>query len=258
MHKIVYAFSIGRDHSTASTPNGLGEADQPMHRMSVKKIRPMLRRIGRPALLGTLRRTSPLSDIWGYDRGTPVDRYYIESFLASYRQDIVGRTLEVRDALYTKRYGTAVTQSDVLDIDSSNKEASLIADLCASDGLPSMAFDCFILTQTLQYIYDTSAAIDTAHRLLRPGGVLLVTVPSVSRIDPDESGEYWRFTALSCSRLFAASFGHENTTVKSYGNVLTCVASITGMAYEELSQKELTKNDESFPLIIGVRAVKAI
>jgi hypothetical protein len=226
--------------------------------MHTRKIRLWLRRFGRPARLGTLRRTSPLSDFWGIDRGTPVDRYYIESFLAGYRKDIVGRTLEVNDREYTARYGTAVTQSDVLDINSANKQATLIADLSAGEGLPSMAFDCFILTQTLQLIYDTRAAIGYAHRLLRPGGVLLVTVPSVSRIAPGNCCDYWRYTAASCSRLFAESFGPENTTVKSYGNVLTCIAFLAGMAYEELSTEELATNDEAFPLIIGVRAVKAV
>src|ERR1700676_3198928 len=136
-----------------------------------RKIRLWLSRITRPAMLGALRRTSPLSNNWGFERGTPVDRYYIESFLAEYRQDIVGRVLEVKDPGYTRQYGTAVTQSDVLDIDSSNKEATLIADLSAADRLPQSAFDCFILTQTLQLIYDTRAAIDNARRLLRPGGV---------------------------------------------------------------------------------------
>jgi hypothetical protein len=205
-----------------------------------------------------LRRTAPLSDFWGIDRGTPVDRYYIESFLAAYQQDIVGRTLEVNDREYTTRYGASVTQSDVLDINPANKLATLIADLSAGDGLPSMAFDCFILTQTLQLIYDTRAAIGNACQLLRPGGVLLATVPSVSRIAPGSCSDYWRYTAASCSRLFAESFGSENTTVRSYGNVLTCIAFLAGMAYEELSPEELATNDEAFPLIIGVRAVKPL
>jgi hypothetical protein len=225
--------------------------------ISARKLRLLLSRIGRPARLGTFRRTSPLSDVWGSDRGTPVDRYYIESFLAGYRQNIVGRTLEVKDSEYTRLYGIGVTQADVLDIDPSNKQATLIADLSTTDGLLSMAFDCFILTQTLQCIYDTRAAIENAHRLLRPGGVLLATVPSVSRIDPDSKGDYWRYTAASCSRLFGESFGPANTTVTSYGNVLTCIAFLLGMAYEELSEEELAKNDDAFPLIIGVRAVRA-
>jgi len=216
-----------------------------------------LRRAKRPALLGTLRRTSPLSDVWGFDRGNAVDRFYIESFLTEHSQDIVGRTLEVESPYYTTLYGAGVTICDVLDIDSSNKNATLIADLSAADLLPSDAFDCFVLTQTLHLIYDTRAAIRHAYRLLRPGGVLLVTVPSVSRIVPESKNDYWRYTAASCSLLFEEAFGRENTMVRTYGNVLACIAFLTGMAAEELSRQELEKNDAAFPLLIAVRAVKA-
>ena len=40
-----------------------------------------LRRRRRPVLLGSLGRTRPVSYHWGYDRGLPVDRWYIERFL---------------------------------------------------------------------------------------------------------------------------------------------------------------------------------
>lgn len=221
-----------------------------------RKIGVWLRRIRRPAIPGVFRSTSPLSNSWGNDRGTPVDRYYIERFLSAHRQDITGRTLEVHDSRYTERFGTGVTKADVLDIETENKEATLVADLSVADQIPSETFDCFILTQTLQYIFDTRAAIKNASRLLRPGGVLLLTVPSVSRIDPVSRGEYWRFTPASCKRLLAEPFGLENISVKGYGNVMTCVAFLQGMAYEELSQKELTMNDDAFPLVISVRATK--
>lgn len=226
--------------------------------MNAHKARLFFNRITRPATLGIFRRTSPLSEVWGYDRGTPVDRYYIEKFLLEYQQDIAGRILEVKDSEYTRRYGTAITQTDILDIDKTNKNATIIADLSTGEGLPSMAFDCFILTHTLQYVFNVRAAIDNAYRLLRPGGVLLVAVPSVCRIDTSCGGDYWRFTAASCARLFSESFGLENTTVRSYGNVLVCIASLMGMAFEELSAEELTKNDDAFPLIIAVRAVKSM
>lgn len=193
-----------------------------------------------------LRSSLPLSEVWGFDRGTPIDRYYIERFLARNRQDIVGRTLEIKSSAYTMQYGTAVTRADVLDIDASNKDATLLADLSVAEQLPAAAFDCFILTQTLQFIYDTRAAIQSAYHLLKPGGVLLATVPSVSRIDRD-SADYWRYTAASCTRLFAERFGAENTTVKSYGNALTCIAFLAGIAHEELSHEELDKNEEPFP-----------
>lgn len=237
-----------------------------MMEMLLNKVRPArhqrlqhrLRRLSRPAWLGTIRRTTPLSNTWGFDRGTPVDRYYIEHFLEEHRRDIRGRVLEIRDSAYTDRFGVGVDHRDVLDIRHTNAHATIIADLSAADTVPSDTFDCFILTQTLQLIYDMRAAIAHSHRILRPGGALLVTVPVVSRIVPRYGlqGDYWRFTAASCALLFGAVFGAEQITVHSYGNVLTAIAFLTGMACEELSSRELETHDPYFPLIMAVRAVK--
>ncbi len=221
--------------------------------------RRQLRRMAHPAWLGTLRRISPLSAEWGFDRGTPVDRYYIEQFLVEQQADIRGRVLEVRNSDYTQRFGQDVTRADVLDIDPTNPRATIVADLTIAEAVPADQFDCFILTQTLQFIYDTRAALRHAHRLLRPGGVLLVTVPSISRIAPRYGlrTDYWRFTQASCAALFGAVFGVERVTVQSYGNVLTGMAFLTGMACEELTRRELEAHDDYFPLIIAVRAIKA-
>jgi SAM-dependent methyltransferase len=216
-----------------------------------------LRRLTRPALLGTLRRTSPLSDHWGYDRGTPVDRYYIEAFLAERRDDIRGRVLEVKDSAYTERFGHSVVRRAVLDIDPANPAATIIADLAAT-ALPPAQFDCFLLTQTLQYIYEPSAAIAEAHRLLAPGGALLATLPALGRLDRSNMAtDYWRFTPAACARLFGEVFGADRITIRAYGNALATIAFVTGMAAQELSKRQLQVRDERFPLLIAVRAAKS-
>jgi SAM-dependent methyltransferase len=226
----------------------------PNHGIALQK---RLKRMYRPAWLGTLRNTRPLSDCWGYDRGMPVDRYYIEAFLQQHRQDIRSHVLEVHDKRYTERFGVGVELSDILDIDSSNVRATVVADLSKPNQIQSEAFDCFILTQTLHLIYDVRDAIIQAHRILRPGGVLLVTVPSVSRINPEYGlkCDHWRFTVASCQKLFAEIFG-ATVEVSSYGNVLACIAFLAGLASQELSFRELEAHDDHFPLIIAVRAVK--
>ena len=156
-----------------------------------------VRRLRYPSTDGLLS-VRPKSDHWGWDRGTPVDRYYIERFLAAHAGDVRGNVLEVKDADYTKRYGRDVVRTDVLDIDPANSQATIVADLSTGEGIPESFFDCFILTQTLQYIYDVRGAVAQCERLLRPGGVLLVTVPSLSRIVHGAGLEwdYWRFNHI--------------------------------------------------------------
>jgi len=201
----------------------------------------------------------PKSDHWGWDRGTPVDRYYIERFLADHAGDVRGNALEVKDADYTKRYGHDLVRTDILDIDAANPQATIVADLATGEGIPESSFDCFVLTQTLQCVYDTRAALGHASRILRPGGVLLATVPTVSRairkFEPIR--DYWRFTPAACTQLFADRFGQHRITVRAYGNILTSIAFLTGMAAEELSEKERERDDPDFPLLVTIRAVKA-
>jgi SAM-dependent methyltransferase len=220
------------------------------------RLRRSLWRTFRPARLGSLGRGRPLSRNWGYERGNPVDRYYIESFLADHRQHIRGRVLEVKDSTYTTRFGTGVESAEVLDINAENPRATVVADLSAADSLAAEQFDCFILTQTLQFIFDTKAALAHAHRILRPGGVLLATVPAVSRIDPSLSMDYWRLTAASCAVLFEGVFGAGQVRVRSYGNVTSAVAFLAGAAQEDLRPDQLDLIDESFPVVIAVRATR--
>ena len=218
-----------------------------------------LRRRKRPLWLGSLRSTAPVDDDFGYGRGKPIDRWYIERFLAEHAADISGRVLEVKDRGYTRRLGRSVTQAAVVDIDPDNPRATHVADLAAGDGLPARAFDCFILTQTLQYVFDVPAALRHAHRVLAPGGVLLITLPAVSRIpiDRPQLTDYWRFTPLALQRLLADAFGDGAVAVRGDGNVLAQVAFLEGLAVEDLTVAELRADDAAHPLLVCARAVRA-
>jgi len=217
-----------------------------------------LRRLRRPAWLAPFR-TAPASAFWGLDRGTPVDRYYIERFVAAHRADIRGHVVEMHDSRYTDQFGTGVTRRDVLDIDGGNPNATIVADLTAAGAVADDTFDCFVLTQTLQFILDVPAALAQVHRVLRPGGVALVTVPAVSRLAPGYGLErdYWRFTPASCTALFAAAFGPGAAEVRGDGNVRSAMAFLAGLAWEELPRAALDAHDDFFPVIVSVRAVKA-
>jgi SAM-dependent methyltransferase len=212
-----------------------------------------------PLLLLRLARGRPVSDHWGYDRGLPIDRHFIERFLDEHRSDIRGRVLEVKSGDYARRFGSSIDHIEVVDIDPSNDEATVVADLAGATALPDEAFDCFILTQTLQYVYDVGAALREARRVLRRGGVLLATAPCVSRVSTEarHPSDYWRFTEASCRELVAREFEDTHALVRSYGNVLSCAAFLSGLAVEDLPRGRLELQDARFPLLVAVRAVRS-
>src|SRR5215203_4909822 len=79
--------------------------------------------------LGSLKRTRPISRNYGWERGTPIDRFYIDRFLTRHATDITGRVLEIGDDEYTRGYGAdRVTKSDVLHASEGNPSATIVAD----------------------------------------------------------------------------------------------------------------------------------
>lgn len=218
---------------------------------------------GRPAMgrvrFGDFARTAPIDSYFGFGRGTPVDRFYIESFLARNRDDIAGRVLEIDNAKYSQRFGAErVVQQDVLHVRPGNPHATIVGDISVADVLPHDSFDCIVLTQTLQYIFDLRAAVTQLHSALKPGGVVLVTLPGISQIDPDYSDGtwYWGFTAASASRLFREAFHGGSVSVESHGNVFAAVSFLHGVALEEVLPAKLLVQDASYPVIVTVRARK--
>jgi SAM-dependent methyltransferase len=230
-----------------------------------RPLRPVRRaavewRRGRPPNLGDLRRTTPIDPNWGYERGKPIDRMYVERFLEAHRGDIRGRVLEIGAPDYTRKLGgTAVEKVDVLHAKPGNPEATIVGNLTDAPHIPSDAFDCAILTQVLQYVYDVRAALATLHRILAPGGVLLATAPGITKIssaDDEQWGEWWHYTARSLRRLAEEAFGEGKAEVRPYGNVLTAAAFLYGLTPADLPEEHLEVEDPLYEVILGLRAVK--
>jgi SAM-dependent methyltransferase len=206
---------------------------------------------------------TPVSCIFGLDRGLPIDRYYIEGFLSVHSPDIRGRVLEIGDNSYTQKFGKdRVTTSDVLHYVPGNSRATIVADLTCANQIPSDTFDCIIFTQTLQFIYDMQAALYHLYRILKPGGVLLATSTVIAKIarreGVDSWGEYWRYTAQGAGYLFRKYFPKENVKVETHGNVLVSIAYLHGLSAEELDAHELDYLDPDYEVVVTVRAVKPL
>jgi SAM-dependent methyltransferase len=209
--------------------------------------------------LGDFARTAPISDSFGFDRGKPIDRYYIENFLGKSADDIRGRVLEIGDNDYTLRFGgSKVDMSDVLHVDARNPHATIVGDLSKSGILPSDAFDCIVLTQTLHLIFDMRKALAELARSLKPGGTLLITVPGITRVDRGEWGYtwYWSLTDLALAQLLAEFFDKEDVLVETFGNVFAAVCFLQGLAVSEVPTSKLDVLDPSFPVVVTAKVVK--
>jgi hypothetical protein len=208
---------------------------------------------------GHLGTTRPISLDFGWDRGTPIDRYYIEKFLASRAEDIAGHVLEIGDDTYSRRFGgVQITRQDVLHVAADHPKATITGDLTREGVLPENTFDCIIFTQTLQLLFDLDEAVLRLYRALRLGGVLLLTAPGISQIDRGEWRDhwYWSFTSTSVRRLFERAFDAEALEINTEGNVFAAITFLHGIALEEVDGQNLDVNDPAYPVVITLRAQK--
>lgn len=206
-----------------------------------------------------LRRLTPVSEAFGFDRGTPIDRWYIDRFLEDHRATISGRILEVGDRRYTDAFGTAARTVDVLELQP-GRGVTVVADLESGDGVPAESYDCVIATQVLSFTFDLASVARHLHRALAPGGTALVTVPGISPVsdyDDARSGDYWRLTERSLTRIFEGAFGAGSVDCRTYGNVLAASAFLYGLAAEDLESAELVAHDPRYPVLVAVSAHRA-
>lgn len=222
-------------------------------------MRQAVRRRMRPPGHGVPGRAEPVSRNFGYDRGTPVDRWYIERFLGGHADDIRGRVLEIGDDAYSRRFGHDIARQDVLHVMPGSPGATIVGDISRPGTLPDEAFDCLVITQTLHLIYDMPAAVGHLRRSLAPGGVLLLTVPGVSSVDPGEWGGtwYWSLTPSALERLLADTFGEGNVSVEAFGNLYAATSFLHGLAVEDIDPSMLAAQDDSYPLVVCARARRA-
>jgi hypothetical protein len=225
-----------------------------------RRVRTAYRFVKRDAIhFGDFGRTAPFSKVFGFDRGRPIDRYYIENFLTRHSSDIRGCVLEIGDNSYTIRFwGSNVTRSEVLHVKTGYPRVTIVGDLSDPATLPAGAFDCVILTQTLHLIFDMHKAIAAVERSLKPGGVLLLTTPGISPIDRGEWKRtwYWSLTEPALTRLLELGFDHKDISMESYGNVFAAICFLQGLAIHEVQAAKLDILDEAFPIVVAARAVK--
>jgi SAM-dependent methyltransferase len=204
---------------------------------------------------GNLRRSEPFSDQFGFDRGTPIDRFYLERFLDAERAAIRGHVLEIQVSGHARKFGRELQRVDTLDI-SAQFSPTYQCDLAdAGTVVPSDTYDCFLLPNTLQHLARLEEALAQALRVVKPGGVILASAAGLARLTtPDE--DFWRFTAEGWRMVTARMWPGCAVDVRAHGNCLAAVAGLYGLAVEEMTRAELEIEDERFPVLTTIKCVK--
>jgi len=199
-------------------------------------------------------RARPYSRRYGTDRGTALDRVYIERFLEHHSDAIHGEVLEANDDNYTKMFGTSC-RAHVVDIRTTNERATIIADLCVPGSLPRERFDCVILTHTLQLLEDPAVALANICASLVPGGTALITVPSLSRLDLGNT-DYWRWVPAGLDVLCRRTMPDSDVQVSSFGNAGAGAAFFVGLSAQNVGRRLLGRDDPQFPVVTCARVDK--
>jgi hypothetical protein len=208
---------------------------------------PGVKRARLTVLFGDLALTESLTD-WGFQRGLPVDRWYIESFLKEHAYLVRGEVLEVKDDAYATRFGASSV--DVVDIDGSNERATIVGDLCDPTTLRPARYDAAIITQTLQFVNDVEAALRNLITSLRAGGSLLISVPALSRLDGQ--GDRWRWTPAGLQQQLRGAIAdrHADVEVSGLGSGLSARAFLFGLAADDLPNEALAVHDPDLPMVV--------
>jgi len=218
------------------------------------RARCLLRGLGLPRW-GNLRRPRPFSDCFGFDRGTPVDRYYLDAFLKTHRAGITGDVLEIQMSQYTERYGHGVRRAHSVDI-SPRFRPTFLCDLARADlVVPSDAYDCFLLPNSLGNLRDVEGCLRQALRVVKPGGVILATAAGFVPLTPD-CPDYWHLSAAGWQEIAARVWPACVVRVESHGNCLAAVAAMLGLAWEELTPAELDATDPRYPVLVTLACRK--
>jgi SAM-dependent methyltransferase len=215
-------------------------------------LRRLIRGFERPRW-GNLRRTSPFSSNFGFERGTPVDRYYLHRFLDAHRALIAGHVLEVQADSYTRRYGHDLARVDTFDI-VGDFDPTYRCDLARADRvIPTAAYDCVLLPNTLQHVRDLDAALRQLWRILRPGGAILASCAGLLPLTGDVA-DYWRLSPDGWQTTLQAAWPSAGLVIQGHGNCLATLAAQLGLALEELTDAELNVHDARFPVLTTILA----
>jgi SAM-dependent methyltransferase len=119
-------------------------------------------------------------------------------------QHVTGRCLDAGSgrAPYKARLEERGVEVLTIDIENRSGDVDIIGDLQNMPAVASASVDAVICTEVLEHVPDPAAALGEIERVLRPGGVLVLSVPHLSPIH-EAPHDFYRYTCFGLSHLLS-------------------------------------------------------
>lgn len=129
-----------------------------------------------------------------------ITRPRLERFLERHASQ--GRTLDIGAG--ADWYGRYFPNRTTLDIEQRpGVQLDIVGDAHDLSMIPDASYDVVLCTEVLEHLHAPARAIAEFHRVLRPGGVLLLTTRFVFPLH-DVPGDYFRYTKYGLRHLLQA------------------------------------------------------
>jgi SAM-dependent methyltransferase len=192
----------------------------------------------------------PYSRNFGFERGTPVGRHYVESFFRKHASSVRGRCLDFGDDRY-RSFFPLTSSYEVINL-TPGDGVDYVCDVHDVTSMPQAAFDSIICPQVFEHLAWPEKAAESIKRLLKPGGILLLTAPFINPVHYVPT-DYRRFTP-ECLAMILEDAGLVIDEISFGGNSLVGTGSLLGMVVQDFSKRELDHKDPVYPYNVLVRA----
>jgi SAM-dependent methyltransferase len=190
---------------------------------------------------------------YGGTDGTPIARFYIDGYMREIAPKLSGRILEFGMPTYSKYLNC---DYEIIDIDRNNKSADIHADICNEVNCAPYfeLYDHIICTAVLQLVEQPLWAVQNMHRMLKPGGSLILAEKALSRVDPwVPELDRWRFTHHGIDLLMDV---FQKRSIHPFGNVYAACAYFYGLPAEAVDIDKLSFSDPNHVIVTIANGTK--
>jgi SAM-dependent methyltransferase len=202
---------------------------------------------------GSLGAYVPISTGFGFERGTPIDRYYLNRFIEEVRSQVRGVVIEIGGSLNNRTVYNFVNAREYHAMDLIQRpDVDIVGNAEDPAAFPASSIDSVIAFNVLEHCREPWVVIDNALLWLKPGGALFCMVPNAQRIHK-MPGDYWRPLPQAVSWMLRRFSTHQ---LRVYGNPIALVASFMGIASEEVPRRDLDFFNPDYPVATCAVAIK--